>query len=109
MISEINKAAKDATERDLHGWHMTSGTPPGQKSGVMLCMMSGSGKPYAIGCGNTELEAVNMLVSDMTKRARKWIEMRRMVRTWQSALRLESEENRKEKSKEFLASKNKAP
>jgi len=105
MINELNKAAREATERDLEGWHMTNGTPPGEKSGHMLCIMSGSGKPYAIGCGHTELEAVNALVSDMTTRARKWIELRRTVRVWRDALRVAAGEERAAKSAAFLASK----
>lgn len=109
MINEINKAAREATERDLEGWHMTNGTIPGQKTGIMLCIMSGSGKPYAIGCGGTELEAVNALVEDMTKRARKWIELRRTVRVWRDALRLAAGEARAEKSAAFLASRKSSP
>lgn len=105
MINETNKAAREATERDLEGWVMTNGTIPGQKSGIMLCIMSGSGKPYAIGCGETELEAVNALVTDMTKRARKWVELRRTVRVWRDALRTASDDSRAEKSAEFLASR----
>lgn len=105
MINETNKAAREATERDLEGWHMTSGTIPGQKTGIMLCIMSGSGKPYAIGCGGTELEAVNALVDDMTKRARKWIDLRRTVRVWRDALRMAAGEARAEKSAAFLASR----
>jgi hypothetical protein len=105
MINELNKAAREATERDLEGWHMTNGTPPGEKTGTMLCIMSGSGKPYAIGCGDTELEAVNALVADMTKRARKWIELRRTVRVWRDALRVAAGEDRVAKSAEFLASR----
>jgi hypothetical protein len=109
MINELNKAAREATERDLNGWHMTNGTIPGQKTGIMLCIMSGSGKPYAIGCGGTELEAVNALVDDMTKRARKWIELRRTVRVWRDALRLAAGEARAEKSAEFLARRKSSP
>lgn len=105
MISELNRAAREATERDLEGWHMTNGTIPGQNTGIMLCIMSGSGKPYAIGCGGTELEAVNALVEDMTKRARKWIELRRTVRVWRDALRMAAGDARAEKSAAFLASK----
>jgi hypothetical protein len=105
MINELNKAAREATERDLEGWHMTNGTIPGQNTGIMLCIMSGSGKPYAIGCGGTELEAVNALVDDMTKRARKWIELRRTVRVWRNALRLAAGDARAEKSAEFLSRK----
>lgn len=103
MIDELNKAAREATERDLDGWHLTSGTPPGEKKGVMLCMMSGSGKPYAIGCGKTDLEAANALVSDMTKRARRWLELRRTVRVWRDALRVAAGESRAERSKAFLS------
>lgn len=109
MITELNKAAREATERDLQGWHLTNGTPPGLKTGTMLCIMSGSGKPYAIGCGDTDLEAVNALVSDMSKRARKWIEMRRMVRVWRDALRAAAADDRAEKSREFLAGKKSSP
>jgi hypothetical protein len=109
MITEMNKAAREATERDLEGWHMTNGTIPGQKTGIMLCIMSGSGKPYAIGCGGTELEAVNALVEDMTKRARKWIELRRTVRVWRDALRKAAGEARAEKSAAFLASRKSRP
>jgi len=109
MNPELNKAAREATERDLQGWHLTNGTPPGLKTGTMLCIMSGSGKPYAIGCGDTNLEAVNALVADMNKRARKWIEMRRMVRVWRDTLRTAAEDDRAEKSREFLASKKSLP
>ena len=109
MINETNKAAREATERDLEGWHMTNGTIPGQKTGIMLCIMSGSGKPYAIGCGGTELEAVNALVDDMTKRARKWIELRRTVRVWRDALRVAAGEDRAAKSAEFLARRKSSP
>lgn len=109
MIPELNKAAREATERDIEGWHMTNGTPPGMKTGTMLCLMSGSGKPYAIGCGESELEAVNALVADMTKRARKWIELRRMVRVWRDALRTAADDSRAEKSAEFLASRKLTP
>lgn len=109
MINELNKAAREATERDLEGWHLTSGTPPGEKSGVMLCFMSGSGKPYAIGCGDTELEAANALALDMTKRAHKWLEMRRVVRTWRDALRVMAADARAEKSAAFLASRKSSP
>jgi hypothetical protein len=105
MINELNKAAREATERDLEGWHMTNGTIPGQNTGIMLCIMSGSGKPYAIGCGGTELEAVNALVDDMTKRARKWIELRRTVRVWRDALRTAADDSRAERSAEFLSRK----
>lgn len=102
MTHEINKAARDATSRDLEGWHMTNGPIPGGSKGVMLCVMSGSGKPYAIGCGETELEAVNALVVDMTKRARRWLEIRRMVRVWRDALRVAAGEARDERSRAFL-------
>ncbi len=105
MILELNKAAREATERDIEGWHMTNGTPPGMKKGTMLCIMSGSGRPYAIGCGSTDLEAVNALVDDMTKRARKWIDLRRTVRVWRDALRIAAGEDRAAKSTAFLASK----
>lgn len=105
MIKELNNAAREATARDLEGWHLTNGIIPGQRTGVMLCIMSGSSKPYAIGCGDTELEAVNALVEDMTKRARKWIELRRTVRVWRDALRVVSGEIRAEKSVAFLASR----
>lgn len=109
MTNEINKAAREATERDLEGWHMTNGTIPGQNTGIMLCIMSGSGKPYAIGCGGSDLEAVNALVDDMTKRARKWIELRRTVRVWRDALRLAAGDVRAEKSAAFLASRKSRP
>lgn len=109
MIHEMNKAAREATERDLDGWHMTHGTIPGQKTGIMLCIMSGSGKPYAIGCGGSELEAVNALVEDMTKRARKWIKLRRTVRVWRDALRLAAGDARTENSAKFLASRKSCP
>jgi hypothetical protein len=105
MNAALNKAARDATERDLEGWHLTSGNPPGQRSGHMLCMMSRTSKPYAIGCGDTELEAVNALVADMTKRARRWIELRRMVRVWRDSLRENAEADRAEQSAAFLASR----
>lgn len=105
MIPQINKAVREATERDLQGWHLTKGTPPGMKTGTMLCIVSNSGKPYAIGCGDTELEAANALVADMVKRARKWIYLLRMVKTWRDALRQQSEDNRAEQSAAFLAGK----
>lgn len=105
MIPQINKAAREATERDLDGWQLTNGTPPGMKSGTMLCIVSNSGKPYAIGCGDTDLEAVNALVADMVKRARKWIYLLRMVKTWRDALRQQSKDEKVEKSAAFLAGK----
>lgn len=105
MINELNKAAREATERDLDGWHLTNGTPPGEKSGHMLCMMSQTGKPYAIGCGETELEACNALVADMTRRARRWLQLRRIVRTWRDKLRTDSAERRAAESAAFLASR----
>jgi hypothetical protein len=105
MIDAMNKAARDATEKDLEGWHLTSGTIPGEKTGVMLCMMSAGGKPYAIGCGANELEAANNLVSDMTKRARKWLFLLRTVRTWRNALRQYSRDRRAAESAAFLESR----
>jgi hypothetical protein len=105
MNAALNKAAREATEQDLDGWHLTSGNPPGQRSGHMLCMMSRTGKPYAIGCGETELEAVNALVGDMTKRARRWIELRRMMRIWRDSLRETAAADRAEQGAAFLASR----
>lgn len=109
MIPQLNKAARAVTERDLDGWHLTHGTPPGMRTGTLLCIMSGSGKPYAIGAGETDLEAANALVSDMTTRARKWIELRRTVRMWRDALRAAAADSRAEKSAEFLASRKSTP
>jgi hypothetical protein len=105
MIPELNKARREATERDLDGWVLTSGTPPGQRTGTMLVMADRAGRPYAIGCGETELEAANALLSDMTNRARSWLMVRRMARTWRDHLRAESEARRAQESAAFLSSR----
>lgn len=105
MNSALNKAARESTERDLDGWVLTSGNPPGQRTGTMLVMADRSGRPYAIGCGDTDLEAANALMADMTRRARAWIKVRRVARTWRDHLRSEAEERRAEDSAAFLASR----
>ena len=105
MISQLNAAAREATERDLAGWVLTSGNPPGQRTGTMLVMADRAGRPYAIGCGETDLEASNALLADMTKRARAWIKVRRVARTWRDHLRAEAEDRRAEQSADFLASR----
>ena len=109
MNPELNKAAREASERDLDGWIMTNGNPPGRTTGTMLCMMDKSGRPYAIGVGETDLEAANALLSDMTRRARQWIKVRRMARTWRDHLRGESDERRAAESAEFIASRKSGP
>lgn len=105
MNSALNKAAREATERDLDGWVLTNGNPPGQRSGTMLVMADRAGRPYAIGCGDTELEAANALMADMTRRARAWIKVRRVARTWRDHLRAESDQRRAEQSAAFLMSR----
>jgi hypothetical protein len=109
MIPELNKARREATERDLDGWVLTSGTPPGQRTGTMLVMADRAGRPYAIGCGETELEAANALLADMTRRARAWLTVRRMARTWRDHLRAESEARRAQESAAFLSSRTNQP
>lgn len=105
MNTQFNKAAREATERDLDGWVLTNGNPPGQRTGTMLMMADRAGRPYAIGCGDTELEAANALMADMTRRACAWINVRRVVRTWRDHLRAEAEIQRAEKSAQFLAAR----
>jgi hypothetical protein len=109
MIPELNKAAREASERDLDGWVLTNGNPPGQRTGTMLVMADRAGRPYAIGCGNTELEAANALLADMTRRARAWFKARRVVRTWRDHLRAETEARRGEESAAFLSSRTNQP
>ena len=105
MNTQLNKAAREATERDLDGWVLTNGNPPGQRTGTMLVMADRAGRPYAIGCGDTELEAANALMADMTRRARAWLKVRRVSRAWRDHLRAESEIQRAEKSAQFLSTR----
>jgi hypothetical protein len=83
---------------------LTNGNPPGQRTGTMLVMADRAGRPYGIGCGDTELEAANAMMADMTRRARAWLKARRVVRTWRDHLRAESEARRAEASAAFLSS-----
>jgi hypothetical protein len=105
MIPQLNAAAREATDRDLAGWVMTSGNPPGMRTGTMLVMADRAGRPYAIGCGESDLEAANALMADMTVRAREWIRVRRFLRTWRNNLREESADRRAEESRRFLATR----
>jgi hypothetical protein len=109
MIAELNKAAREASERDLDGWVLTNGNPPGQRAGTMLVMADRAGRPYAIGCGESDLEAANALLSDMTKRARQWIKVRRVARAWRDHLRSEADQRRADESAQFLASRKLTP
>ena len=68
-------------------------------------MIDKLGKPYAVGVGETELEACNALVIDMERRARQWVKMLLKVRQCRKAMRIEASEERQEQSKQFLASR----
>lgn len=109
-MSEPYTQAKRLLDAEaFSGWVLTSGTPPGRTSGVMLCMIDRSGRVYACGVGETELEACNALASDMDRRARQWIKMLLLVRGCRKAMRIEAGDIREQRSKEFLAGLNSTP
>lgn len=109
MSKPLTDAAKRAAEHAFDGFVLTSGTPPERDRGVMLALFDKAGRSYATGVGETELEATNALVNDMTRRARQWIKMRRIVRRCRRALQLEADERRADASADFLASRKTKP
>lgn len=106
MSEPYTDAKKQLDAKAFDGWILTGGTPPDRKSGHMLCMIDKLGKPYAVGVGETELEACNALVTDMERRARQWVKMLLMVRNCRKAMRIEAGEIRDAQSKAFLSSPN---
>lgn len=106
MTDPYTTSKKRLDDEAFDGWVLTDGTPPGRKTGHMLCMLDKLGKPYAVGVGESELEACNALVSDMERRARQWTRMLLIVRNCRKAMRIEAGEIREERSKSFLSSPN---
>lgn len=107
MISQLNQAARAATARAAVKWTLVHGLPPGATDGHLLAIIPAEtgGRPIAIGCGTTELEACNALLADLTERLRGLLSIRRMVKVWRTRLRAEAGELRAEKSAAFLASR----
>ncbi len=103
MSEPYTDAKKRLDAEAFDGWILTGGTPPDRNSGHMLCMIDKLGKPYAVGVGESELEACNALVIDMERRSRQWVKMLLMVRNCRKAMRIEAGEERAERSKAFLS------
>lgn len=106
MSEPYTDAKKRLDAEAFDGWILTGGTPPDRNSGHMLCMIDKLGKPYAVGVGESELEACNALVIDMERRSRQWVKMLLLVRNCRKAMRIEAGEERAERSKAFLSSPN---
>ena len=104
MITELNRAAREATERAVTKWMLVHGTHPDSRAVVMLSVVEcGTGRAVATGCGENELIACNALLGDLTERCRGLIGVRRMAKVWRGKLRGDAGEIRAEKSKAFFA------
>ena len=104
MITELNQAAREATERAVTKWMLVHGTHPDSRAVVMLSVVEcATGHPVAIGCGENELIACNAMLGDLTERCRGLLGIRRMAKVWRKKLRGDAGEVRAEKSKAFFA------